>query len=95
MHDFHPVVRAAVGRDPVGAERLTGGSKKGAYRVHLDDGGTVLVYVWDESEDYWQGVLRMHLNLVAGPLRIAGTGHPEHEWFRGVAEHHLQRALAY
>ena len=39
--------------------------------------------------------LCMHLDLVAGPLRIAGTSHPEREWFRSVAEHHLQRALQF
>ena len=39
--------------------------------------------------------LCMHLDLVAGPLRIAGTSHPEREWFRSVAEHHLQRALSF
>jgi hypothetical protein len=36
--------------------------------------------------------LCMHLDLVAGPLRIAGTSHPEPEWFRSVAEH-LHHAL--
>ena len=71
MHDFHPVVRTATGRDPVGAERLTGGSKKGAYRVHLDGGGTVLVYVWDDSEDYWQGVLPPSANDPANPFSHA------------------------
>jgi hypothetical protein len=39
--------------------------------------------------------LCMHLDLVAGPLRIAATSHPQREWFRGVAEHHLQRAMQY
>jgi aminoglycoside phosphotransferase (APT) family kinase protein len=39
--------------------------------------------------------LCMHLDLVAGPLRIAGTSHPEREWFRSVAEHHLRRALEF
>ena len=39
--------------------------------------------------------LCMHLDLVAGPLRMAGTSHPEREWFRSVAEHHLQRALQF
>jgi hypothetical protein len=55
---MRPVVRAAFGgvRRLLGVERLAGGSKKGAYRLALDDGGTVLVYVWDESEDYWPGV---------------------------------------
>jgi hypothetical protein len=37
--------------------------------------------------------LCMHLDLVAGPMRIADTSHPEREWFREVAEYHLQRAL--
>ena len=39
--------------------------------------------------------LCMHLDLIAGPLLIAGTSHPEREWFRSVAEHHLQRALQF
>jgi aminoglycoside phosphotransferase (APT) family kinase protein len=39
--------------------------------------------------------LCMHLDLVAGPLRIAGTSHPQREWFRGVADYHLQRALQF
>jgi hypothetical protein len=39
--------------------------------------------------------LCMHLGLVAGPLRIAGTSHPEREWFRSLAERHLQRALQF
>jgi hypothetical protein len=56
---LRPVVRAAFGtsRDVTGVERLSGGSKKGAYRVTVDDGSTVLVYVWNAAEDYWQGVL--------------------------------------
>ncbi len=39
--------------------------------------------------------LCMHLDLVAGPLRIAGTSHPERDWFRSLADHHLQRALEF
>jgi Phosphotransferase enzyme family len=56
---LRPVVRAALGRGRslLRAERLAGGSKKGAYRLTMDDGGTALVYAWDGSEDYWQGVL--------------------------------------
>lgn len=56
---LRPVVRAAFGKDRslAGVERLAGGSKKGAYRLTLDDGGKVLIYAWDESEDYWHGVL--------------------------------------
>jgi len=32
--------------------RLAGGSKKGAYRLTMDDGGTVLLYAWNDAEDY-------------------------------------------
>jgi aminoglycoside phosphotransferase (APT) family kinase protein len=39
--------------------------------------------------------LALHLDLVAGPLRVADTGHPEREWFLEVAEYHLGRALAF
>jgi hypothetical protein len=39
--------------------------------------------------------LCMHLDLVAGPLRIADSSHPEREWFRSLAEHHLKRALQF
>jgi len=54
-----PVVRAALGKHRTlrTAARLAGGSKKGAYRLTMDDGGTALAYVWDDAEDYWQGVL--------------------------------------
>ena len=53
--DLAGVVRAACGRGRglVGAERLAGGSKKGSYRLELDDGSTALLYVWDASENYW------------------------------------------
>lgn len=55
---LRPVARAAFdgNRRLLRVERLAGGSKKGAYRLLMDDGGTVLVYVWDDSEDYWEGV---------------------------------------
>jgi hypothetical protein len=44
----------SLGSSPVaGAERLAGGSKKGVYRVHIDDGTTVVLYSWDGSENYW------------------------------------------
>lgn len=55
---LRPVVRAAFGgrRRLLRAERLAGGSRKGAYRLAMDDGGTALAYAWDDSEDYWRGV---------------------------------------
>lgn len=34
-------------------DRLRGGSKKGVYRLTLDDSSTVVVYVWSPDEDYW------------------------------------------
>jgi aminoglycoside phosphotransferase (APT) family kinase protein len=34
-------------------DRLTGGSKKGVYRLGLDDGTTAIVYVWAAGENYW------------------------------------------
>ncbi|MGW4645700.1 phosphotransferase family protein [Kitasatospora sp. NPDC004289] len=34
-------------------ERLRGGSKKGVYRLRLDDGGTAVAYLWHASENYW------------------------------------------
>jgi hypothetical protein len=47
-------LRRSLGCPPIaGVERLAGGSKKGAYRVSLDDGTTVVLYSWDGSESYW------------------------------------------
>jgi hypothetical protein len=59
VESMRPVVRAAFGggRSLLGVERLAHGSKKGAYRLTMDDGGTALAYAWDDAEDYWQGVL--------------------------------------
>lgn len=54
-----PVVQAALGSDRhvTEVERLSGGSKKGVYRVVVDDHARVVVYVWNRAEDYWHGVL--------------------------------------
>lgn len=70
---LRPVVRAALGGDRrlLGVERLAGGSKKGAYRLTMDDGGTVLAYVWDDAEDYWQGTLPEHAEDPADPFAHA------------------------
>jgi hypothetical protein len=68
-----PAVRAAFGRARrlLRAERLAGGSKKGAYRLTMDDGGTVLLYAWDDSEDYWHGVLPAGADDPADPFSHA------------------------
>ena len=70
---LRPVVRAAFGRDRSlsRAERLAGGSKKGAYRLTMDDGGTFLLYAWDDAEDYWQGVLPEGADDPADPFSHA------------------------
>ncbi|GAB2940889.1 phosphotransferase [Micromonospora polyrhachis] len=34
-------------------DRLTGGTKKGVYRLSLDDQTSVILYVWAAGEDYW------------------------------------------
>jgi hypothetical protein len=53
--DLTGLVRSAFG---AGARlrhvtRLRDASKKGVYRVTLDDGSTAIVYSWDPREDYW------------------------------------------
>jgi Phosphotransferase enzyme family len=70
---LQPVIRAAFGRGRrlLQVERLAGGSKKGAYRLMMDDGGTALVYAWDDAEDYWQGVLPEGADDPADPFSHA------------------------
>ena len=70
---LRPVVRAAFGRDRslLRVERLADGSKKGAYRLTMDDGGTALLYAWNDSEDYWQGVLPANSDDPADPFSHA------------------------
>lgn len=47
--------RAALGpgRRLEGVEPLAGGSKKGVYRLVMDDGTTAVAYLWAEDENYW------------------------------------------
>ncbi|MGW3181265.1 aminoglycoside phosphotransferase family protein [Kitasatospora sp. NPDC001119] len=47
--------RAALGggRRLEAVERLAGGSKKGVYRLRMDDGTTAIAYRWDRTENYW------------------------------------------
>ncbi|MFD5949622.1 phosphotransferase [Streptomyces collinus] len=53
--DLAPLARATLGRARAltGVERLRGGTKKGVYRLTLDDGSTAVAYVWSADEDYW------------------------------------------
>ena len=41
------------GRQLEGVARLAGGTTKGVYRLTLDDGSTVIAYLWAESENFW------------------------------------------
>jgi hypothetical protein len=49
------VTRAALGsgRQLDGVARLAGGTTKGVYRLTMDDGSTVIAYLWAESENFW------------------------------------------
>ncbi|MGN9762998.1 phosphotransferase family protein [Streptomyces sp. SD31] len=49
------VARAALGggRRLEAVERVAGGSKKGVYRLVMDDATTVIAYLWSEAENYW------------------------------------------
>lgn len=51
--DLAGIAHAAYGRSLRDVARLRGGSKKGVYRLMLDDGTTGIAYVWRSSEDYW------------------------------------------
>ncbi|RZB15449.1 aminoglycoside phosphotransferase family protein [Streptomyces sp. F001] len=47
--------RAALGggRRLEAVERVAGGSKKGVYRLVMDDATTVIAYLWADAENYW------------------------------------------
>ncbi|WP_123531160.1 phosphotransferase family protein [Streptomyces sp. 840.1] len=47
--------RAALGggRRLETVERVAGGSKKGVYRLVMDDATTAIAYLWDGAENYW------------------------------------------
>lgn len=62
VESMRPVFRAVFGRGRslLRVERLAHGSKKGAYRLTMDDGGTALVYAWDDaaaSKPCWRRIL--------------------------------------
>ncbi|MEE6258440.1 phosphotransferase [Plantactinospora sonchi] len=54
------VVRAALGtaRTISTVARLRGGTKKGVYRLTLDDNSTVVAYVWSPEENFWPTATR-------------------------------------
>jgi hypothetical protein len=54
-----PVMREVFGTDRriASVDRLLNGTKKGVYRVTLDEATSAIVYVWNAEEDYWDGLL--------------------------------------
>ncbi|MET1074565.1 MAG: phosphotransferase [Umezawaea sp.] len=53
--DLVGLARAGTGRGLAAVTRLPGGTSKGVYRLHLDDGTTAVAYLWHPAEDYWPG----------------------------------------
>jgi hypothetical protein len=53
--DLAEAARAALGsgRKLKEVTRLAGGTTKGVYRLTMDDGATVIAYLWEDSENYW------------------------------------------
>jgi Phosphotransferase enzyme family len=53
--DLAEAARAALGsgRKIKEVTRLAGGTTKGVYRLAVDDGTTVIAYLWEDSENYW------------------------------------------
>ncbi|MCU7726825.1 aminoglycoside phosphotransferase family protein [Actinoplanes sp. KI2] len=53
--DLAGVARTALGRGRTLAsvERLAGGSRKGVYRLTMDDDTTAIAYLWGADENYW------------------------------------------
>ena len=64
------LVREVFGTDRriTALERLPNGSKKGVYRIALDDRTRAIVYVWSPEEDYWDGLVSEHAADPAHPL---------------------------
>jgi hypothetical protein len=70
VDDLGDLVRSQFGSDrrAVSLDRLAGGTKKGVYRLRLDDRTTVIVYLWAGAENYWPPVE----SLPDDPFREAG-----------------------
>jgi len=53
--DVHDLVAAQFGSKSrlTRLDRLTGGTRKGVYRLGLDDRTTMILYVWAAGENYW------------------------------------------
>lgn len=51
--DLTDAAAEAFGRTVTGLDRLAGGTRKGVYRLTLDDATTAIAYVWTDAENYW------------------------------------------
>lgn len=87
--DVRNLVSEHLGTDrrTVGLDRLAGGSKKGVYRLRLDDQATAILYVWASDENYWPSSPSVHDDpftdasgatcspSTTPPARTRGCGH--------------------
>jgi hypothetical protein len=71
--DLAGAARAALGTERKITEvtRLAGGTTKGVYRLTMDDGATVIAYLWGDSENYWPE--RPNDNDVADPFSMGNS----------------------
>ncbi|MFI5836271.1 phosphotransferase family protein [Micromonospora sp. NPDC051300] len=105
--DVRDLVRDRLGADRrvTALDRLTGGTRKGVYRIGLDDFSTVILYVWSPRENYWpeaETVPDDPFTEASGPelfavnhaaLTAAGVRVP-HLIARDPAGHHLDADVA-
>ncbi|MEV4662836.1 phosphotransferase [Micromonospora echinofusca] len=83
VDELRPVAWAAFGRGRtlLSVERLTGGTKKGVYRLTLDDGSTGIAYVWHRTEDYWPAQAALEPDDPFGHATGAGLFEAAHREF--------------
>ncbi|MEU4379860.1 phosphotransferase family protein [Micromonospora echinofusca] len=83
VDELRPVAWAAFGRGRtlLSVERLTGGTKKGVYRLTLDDGSTGIAYVWHPTEDYWPAQAALEPDDPFGHATGAGLFEAAHREF--------------
>ncbi len=67
--DLAGLVRAAfgAGRRLDTVTRLPGGTSKGVYRLGLDDGTSVVLYLWSPAENYWPAPVPGQVGAGTGP----------------------------
>jgi hypothetical protein len=55
VEELSGLARAALGTRArlIEVTRLRGGTRKGVYRLTMDDASTAIAYLWDDAENYW------------------------------------------